>query len=283
MAEPTCVLCPVYRPGRDPRPGPPVCPGDAARLERDLLCLPALWDRLVCGDDPVVDERWTEVLDAAGRPTGTLRRSDPTAALGAGDIPARSLNPAVSGSREAPLPINVDVLDLTATARAATPLGDSRDQIGYLPVTTVLDAWVRHVRDVLHPDFHLPPDTVEQLVKFLHRHLEQTLDELTDVLPELATQLRGLGAAMRVILRDVEPVPQPLLGVRCEHCRTISTLVPWPSGEYTECRTCGQLYTDAERQQLGRRQLAAVRKPRRVCLDGTLSNLLPLLQRPALP
>lgn len=254
MSETTCVLCRVYRPDAEPRFADTVCPADAARIERDLLAIPGLWHRLAYGEGGVV-----------------LRRSDPgnTPFGGAAEIPARSMNPAVTGSREAPLPINVDAVDLTGEARATTAAtGDARDQIGYLPVTSVLDAWTKHIRAALHPDFHLPACDVANLVDFLHRHLPDALQQLPETLPELAADLRSLGSAMRVILRDVEAPQHPLLGVRCEHCQKISTLVPWSTAEYVECQACGQLYSVAERLAMGKRQLEQVRKPRAVALPA---------------
>jgi hypothetical protein len=264
----------VYRPDTTPRPADTVCPADRYRLERDLLAVARLYHRLDDGEDPIVDDCWYEARDSQGRPTGEWRRRDPLAVFdGAGAIGARSTKPSVTGTRSAPVPINVDALDLIAPARNAAPLGEPGDQIGYLPVATVLDRWCRHVRDVLHPEFHLPKADVDALVDALHRDLDDICDKLPGVLAHLAEDLRALGSAMRVILRETEPVPQPLLGVRCEHCKTMSTLVPWTTGEYTECKACGQLYTPTDREELTRRQLADVRRPRTVRLSGMLPNL----------
>jgi hypothetical protein len=270
LSEHVCILCRVYRPDGQPRHAADVCPADRARLERDLLAIPGLFRRVVDGEDPVSDHRWHEVVDADGQPTGQLRRRDPVAGLlPVGAVAARVHQASVTGSRDAPLPIDVDAVDLTAPARSVgAATGDARDQIGYLPVATVLDSWARHFRDCLRPGFRLPRPDVDSLVAFLDRHLLDAVEALPAVLPSFAGDLRALGSALRHILQENEPVPQPLLGVRCRRCRTMSTLVPWPTGEYVECRACGQLYNPADRVALAKEQAADAVRPRTV--DGLL-------------
>lgn len=274
MSEHLCVLCPVYRPDADARNAETVCRSDRFRLARDVLAVATLYRRLLDGDEPVVDNRRYEVRDEHGRSTGAYRAADPLAVFdGAGAISARSSKPPVSGSRSAPIPINVDAVDLTGAARNAPATGSPGDQVGFLPVATVLDGWVRYTRAVLHPDFSLPSNDVDSLVQVLHRDIDDMCDRMPADVVQLATDLKALIAAMRMILRESEPVPQPLLGVRCEHCQKMSTLVPWLTGEYTECAACGQLYTPQDRAELGRRQLAAVRRPRSVRLSGALPGM----------
>lgn len=275
MPEHVCVLCRFYRPEAEPRHADTVCPGDRLRLERDLLAIAGLFRRVLDGDDVDGDDRWYQPVGGDGEPTGELRRRDPVAGLlPAGSIAARVHRPSVTGSREAPLPINVDAVDLTAASRAGVPTGDPRDQVGFLPVATVLDMWARHFRDCLRPNFHLPKATVEDLVGFLDKHLPDAVAHLPHSLPGFAADLRALGMALRQILRDTDPAPQPLLGVRCGHCKTMSTLVPWPTGEYVECRTCGQLYNPEDRQALAKKQVAVLNRHRDVTVDGNLPTLL---------
>lgn len=276
MSEHTCVLCRFYRPNVDARHADDVlCPGDRARLERDLLVIPGLFARVVDGEPVEVDRRWYQPVDGQGRASGQLRRRDPVAAtLPVGAVPARVHRPAVTGTRDTPLPIDVDAVDLTAAPRAAAVVGDPRDQVGFLPVASVLDGWARHLRDVLHPDFHLPAGTVRDLVAFLHTHLDDAVRTVpAATLVAFAGDLCALGAALRRILRDSEPVPQPLQGVRCGQCKTIHTLVPWPTGQYVECRSCGQLYNPADRAALAAQQLADVTRPRTITVDGRLPAL----------
>lgn len=276
MSDHLCVLCPVYRPDTKPRFADTVCRADRYRIERDLLAVGALYARMIADEEAVVDEQWywMPLPPKNGIAGGEWRRREPLAVFdGAGAVAARTVKPVITGTRVAPIPINVDAFDLTAPARAALPLGEPGDQIGFLPVASVLDAWARYVRRQLHPDFHLPGDQVDALVAVLHRDLDDVCDRMPDVLPQLACDLRALAAAMRVVLRDTEPVPQPLLGVRCGNCRKMSTLVEWPGGQYTECGACGQLYNPADRDALGKAQVADVFRPRHVRLSGALPNL----------
>lgn len=276
MSDHLCVLCPVYRPDTKARYADTVCPPDRHRIERDLLAVGSLYARVVAGDDAVVDETWywAPLPPRDGAEDGQWRRRDPLAVFdGAGVVAARTMRPVITGTRTAPLPINVDAFDLTAPARAARPVGELADQIGFLPVASVLDAWVRYIRRYLRPDFRLPGDEVDALVTALHRDLDDICDHLPGVLAQLAGDLRALAAAMRVILRDTEPMPEPLLGLRCGNCRKVSTLVEWPGGQYTECGACGQLYNPADRDSLGKAQLADVLRPRHVRLSGNLPNL----------
>jgi hypothetical protein len=276
VAEHTCILCRIYRPDADPRFADTVCQADLLRLERDLLAIPGLFRRVADGDTVEAYGRWYESVDDGGNATGQLRRCDPVAGLlPAGTIRARTHQPSVTGSREAPLPINVDAVDLTAAPRAGAATGDPRDQVGYLSVATVLDGWARYVRNSIVPNFSLPRRDVTHLVRFLHNQLYAMVDELPGALPGLAGDLRGLCAALRHILGDTDPPPQPLLGVRCRHCQTMSTLVPWPDGRYVECRACGQLYNPGDRVALAKEQVADLQRPRHVIVDGQLPVLQP--------
>ncbi len=274
MTEHVCVLCRVYRPEAEARPAQNVCPGDLARLRRDLLAVPTLFHRVATGDPAEADTRWYEVIDEHGDATGRLRRRDPIAALlPAGTVRARTNEPTLTGTREAHLPIDVDAVDLTAPARAAQVGGEHGDQVGHLSVRTVLDAWVRHVRDRLNPGGPLPDTGVDHLVDYLDKRLDDIVEHCTDQLPQLASDLRLLTSALRQTLHEIDPPPRPLIGVRCEHCRTISTLVPWTSGEYVECQNCGQLYNHADRIAVAREQVADLTRTRTVVLDGRLDGL----------
>ncbi|MGC4886726.1 hypothetical protein [Micromonospora sp. DT227] len=138
-----CVLCRVYRPDAAPR-RPHRMPVDDAcrhRLDRHLDDIDEMTDALLNID-------LTEPIDR--------RTGDPLAALGgAGPVRARSRQPLVSGSRERTLPIDEDLVDLLAPARAGT----IRDTL--VPKTTtervivrsrevVVDAGGTHIREVEH-------------------------------------------------------------------------------------------------------------------------------------
>lgn len=123
MRDRTCILCRVYRPGSPPRlvNRPPVDDGCRLRLYSHIGDIADLTVRLMNPEPAEVDDRWYEVVDRKGKATGEWRRADPVAGLGgAGPLSARALRPPVSGSRAAPAPVDLNVVDLTAPARPAS-------------------------------------------------------------------------------------------------------------------------------------------------------------------
>lgn len=142
MTEHLCVTCPVLRPADAPRipDDGPVCNGDQRSLRTYLSEIPDLYAQ----------------LDAT---------------------PGRSSAEKVSGSREAPLPLRVDPLDLTMPARQASAevkyrgdwshLGGDPDQVGHLSVATELDFWVTDWRAWRDRGEHPPDPTVSALTHWL--------------------------------------------------------------------------------------------------------------------
>ncbi|GAA0494912.1 hypothetical protein Ade02nite_19510 [Paractinoplanes deccanensis] len=122
-----CVTCPIVRPDTTPRAPyhPPVCDGDRRLLDRWLGDIARLHDELATPEPAIIDERRHERFGVVYFEGGIrhvfsrgLRPSDPLAALGgSAPINARNGQPAVSGSRERAIPVNVNRLDLTAPAR----------------------------------------------------------------------------------------------------------------------------------------------------------------------
>ncbi|MFG1872174.1 hypothetical protein [Micromonospora arborensis] len=105
-----CVLCRVYRPDSQPRRPDrmPVDEGCRHRFDRHLADVGDLTAELL--DQQTRDHAYHGRVDG-----------DSVAALGgAGPIRARSGQPVVSGSRERALPIDADLIDLMAPARAGT-------------------------------------------------------------------------------------------------------------------------------------------------------------------
>ena len=114
-----------------------VCNGCRLWLDRTLVEIVELYALLpdaVGTTDPIntgewVDERGVKHLDpvALRLPSGTISK------LGSG--------PRVSGSREAPLPLRVDPLDLMMPARVAAVHDVLGDQIGQISVASALEIW----------------------------------------------------------------------------------------------------------------------------------------------
>lgn len=271
----TCLLCSVYRPDSEPRlPNyPPVCDGDRNLLDRHLLEIANLCAELTNPEPPIVDRRRHErfgiqYLRDGQREIVSLGEvwSDPLAAVnGVSPISSKPKQRSVTGSRERPLPVRADLLDLKAPARQPNPTDRARDrpedQVGRLSAATVLDQIVRDVRGILCPDQHLPVPTVRELADWLRNRVDDVCDRHPAVV-DIAGELRGLRGALRAVAGEAEPSPEPCDGVTCDRCDTRS-LFRRPGDTYrAECGTCGTLYNDDEYAALvgeqSRRQRALI-------------------------
>lgn len=142
----------------------------------------------------------------------------------------------VSGSHEPPLPLRVDILDLTLPANqgarslnARGALGLDDDQIGTLSAATILDTWARDWIDSL-PKMgeHLPAATVPALVAWLRIRVNDACDK-HPAIDEFVDEMRDLAAALRRATGGVNPRPQPCDGVPCRRCDLL-TLVRLADG-----------------------------------------------------
>lgn len=120
----------------------------------------------------------------------------------------------VSGTREAPLPLSVDVLDLTLDARAGALSRQGRelaakfgDQVGRLSVATVLDGWVRDWCEKRGE--HLPVPTVATLARWLSDRLDWACDH-HDAVDEFVADIRSLHGVLRSTTGDVAAPPKKL-------------------------------------------------------------------------
>jgi hypothetical protein len=235
-----CVTCPALRPDKDPRQPnqPPVCDGDRTHLDRILVEIGNLYADLVNDEPPIIDTRQHERFGTAYLTNGrrhTFSRgmfpSDPLAALGGvAPINSRSRQPNVSGSRERPLPINTAAVDLKAPARSGnlTPAAVPDDQIGHLSAATILNAWARDIRDLIHPDQHLPAPTVPELVMWIRHRLPTVCDQHPNI-ADLAEALRNLRGTLRATTGQTETRPEPCTGIPCKQC-DLATLARHPGG-----------------------------------------------------
>lgn len=226
-----CITCPVIRPGTDPRQPhqPPVCDGDRTLIDRWLGDIGRLHSILTEPEPPIVDQRRHNRYATAYLPGGTRHTwnkgsypSDPLAALGGvAPINSRSKAPAVTGSRERPIPIRADLHDITAPLRGTNLTTAGRqhpdDHIGHLPATTVLDGWVRSWRDTLWPGHHLPDGTVTELVKWLRARLTDACDRYP-IIDEFAGEIRALHNTLRAMAGETDPQPERCEGVACKRC-----------------------------------------------------------------
>jgi hypothetical protein len=168
----------------------------------------------------------------------------------------------VTGSREAPLPLSVDVLDLTAPARvgALTPTGRQLarhgDQNGYLSVATILDSWVRDWRTTRDRGERLPDPEVTVLATWLRVRLDWAAESHPAV-ADFVTDIRALRGALTTLTGSRPPKPRRL-DAPCSGCGQLS-LWPAPGEDYAaQCRNpaCRRVYTPVEYDRLTRLELA---------------------------
>jgi len=140
----------------------------------------------------------------------------------------------VSGSFEPPLPLRVDILDLTLPANqgarrlcARGYLGLDDDQVGTLSASTILDTWAR---DWLTYDIpgHLPRPTVPILVAWLRVRVEDACNVHPGI-DEFAGEMRDLRDALRRATGGATIRPQRCDGVPCRRCDLL-TLVRLADG-----------------------------------------------------
>lgn len=133
-SERQCLTCPIFRPDATARlpHRRPICDGDRTLMDRHLTDISNLHADLTNPEPPIVErgryERFgLQYLKDGARQVVSLGQvwKDPLAAVdGVAPINSRTGAPSVSGSRERPVPIRVDVVDLTAVARRPNPTRD---------------------------------------------------------------------------------------------------------------------------------------------------------------
>lgn len=152
----------------------------------------------------------------------------------------RTGEPGRSGTREAPLPCRLDVLNLVGPAASGTVRDPHGDQVGARPVAGVLGDWVRLVCEERRID---GPDrwTEEAMAGWLTAQLgfastQGWVGELAAELWDLTTAIRGIA---RVEVRT-RAISRP-----CPRCQMM-TLSRTDHDAYTRCSECGSAWTDTE-------------------------------------
>lgn len=243
-----CLLCPRYP-------------------ERPQVCDPCrLWLPTVLRD---IIEGYVQLAEPEphAEPVGILIDDDGTfdgpavyevLALTGGPIRTGTRGAHVSGSRDAPVPVRLDLVDLTAPARLPNPARGPghyprslwpEDQTGHQSVATRLDLWVRdwHSYPSCLGD-HLPDATVPALGRWLIDRIGWACDEHPAV-DEFAAEMHELRAVLRRANGDGPVYPEPITAVPCSGCDTQAMFRPVNSPYRAECGMCGKLYTDDEYQR----------------------------------
>jgi hypothetical protein len=150
--EHICCIC-----QRRPYERRQVCDPCRGRLSHTIAIVAHLWAQLV---HPVPDplEEWTvRQLRRLPVPTTNPARYpawvpgpwiteqgyDPIAAAIPAQAKPTDSSPRVSGSREAPVPVNLDAIDLTLPPGPGVIHDPNHDQIGQISVAAIMDQWAR--------------------------------------------------------------------------------------------------------------------------------------------
>lgn len=161
---------------------------------------------------------------------------------------AQAVGQRVSGSREAPVPVSVDVVDLSGRARNGNATAEAKenpeDQVGHISVPSILDQWVRDWRDEMAFAQSLPLPTVPELARWLKDRLEWACDR-HPAIDEFAAEMVKTRGVLRAIvdLSSTSGDDEYCDGVVCKSCDRFAL---YRDGKYVECDHCGLLYTEAE-------------------------------------
>jgi hypothetical protein len=216
----SCIVQPC---ARDPHPDlVPVCGPHRSRLAGQLRDIPHLVEEL------------------KSPPEAEPARDLVSVAFPAAAIAGQSNAPRVQGSREAPIPINVDRLDLLGPADPRTVHDLSGDQIGYPSAATVLDGWCAMFAEERRESVPTPRPADQS------RWLLDRLDELFKhpAVDECAKEIGDLWHVLRRACGLTMPQPQLCEGVPCKSIDCdLKTLYRVPGSDFVECASCGRLYT----------------------------------------
>lgn len=241
-----CVICQDREPDQSA-----VCDPDRRGITNTLRDLVDAYTELTGAEQP--DPRGL-LIDDTGDFDGPMVYD--VLPLTAGPVRAPTRGAQVTGSREAPVPVQLDVVDLTAAARQPNPTRGPgyyprslwpEDQVGHQPVATRLDQWVRDwISYTGCPGDHLPEPTVPALAAWLGVRVDWACDE-HPAIQEFVAEMRGLVAAIRRALGDRPQYPELCDGVPCSRCDAVGALYRQPNSSYrAECGACGKLYTEDE-------------------------------------
>lgn len=163
-------------------------------------------------------------------------------------------NERVSASKEAPIPLRLDVLNLLGPSADGVLSGE--DQEGPVPVVGVLSTWADLVAE--HTRQKPVSHTVSALTQFLLDHIEWACRQ--EWVSDFAEELEGLTKTLRRV-SGIEPV-RVLLPVTCPTCDLRTMVREEGSGWAAECRYCSVVKLSArEYAQLVAEQARAVSSP----------------------
>lgn len=156
--------------------------------------------------------------------------------------PSQSGGPKVSGTREAPLPGRLDVLNLVGPG-AANVRDRHGDQHGELPPLVWMQQWARDWRDNGAPGDQLPPPALADTEEWLRHRLDWACDEHPAV-DEFARELGQQVATLRAVNGErsdrITIGPCPTQFDDRTTCGAPLKASPWLTA--ITCRRCGVRY-----------------------------------------
>lgn len=170
-----------------------------------------------------IPDLYTQLLDEPLAPSGSPGKGGP-----------------VSGSRDRPIPIRVDLFDLTHYGASYPPVDG--DQVGHVPVWMTLETWARD-----WSTFRAMGEASDQSVTGLCRWMRERVDDMCDEHPgidEAWNDVRRLHGAMRAQLGLID-IPDYKKGVPCRSCNALALLRP-DGSDYVECSECPSVLTPEE-------------------------------------
>jgi hypothetical protein len=253
----TCTICTPHR-GDHPRTPrtPPICDACRNTALTTITTIKTLHTELTTDQPPEPDTRQWERPKDWKKPTEetTTTWCDPISALLPTMAPAAKIGgDHVTGSREAPIPVNLDHVDLAAPPRirwgldglTAQGQADHEHQIGQLPIATILTTWARdwaHHRSMREH----PPADVPGLCDWLHDRTQDTYTTHPDA-PRYHADIRSIRADLNRILGHLD-IPDYKRGIPCPQCGKWDLVRPNGS-DYIECRRCPGLLSPTEYDQ----------------------------------
>lgn len=254
MTEHLCVTCAQLRQG-EPRvyEKANVCDPCRSRLRSLIREIDEYYDKLVDLHTAVINAgRWTDERGDHEEPVALVLPVGPLRSDGGGQR--------VSGSKDAPVPVPVDWLDLLLPARTAAireppcdcnePRSDCRrghphlDQIGQISVASRLESWIRDWCDARGRGEVGPIRvTVHAQAMWLLNRLEWACDEHLAI-DDFAHETRELASVLRRTVGASEVKPEHL-DVPCRRCDLLD-LHRLPGEDRIECGSCGCLMTETE-------------------------------------
>lgn len=145
----------------------------------------------------------------------------------------------VAGTRTAPLPVSLALLDLVGPGSPHVT-DTHHDQEGDLPPDVWMLQWATDWAEQL--DHYRPPRTVSALVTWLRNRLNWACDDHPAV-DEFAAELRAQVGRLRALAGILRARPELCEGVACQHCDTRAL---WRIEGRVECGECGRIYTTEE-------------------------------------